>query len=337
MGDNNSLLKPYQKTAGALLFFDLVSYATLAPSGHNTQPWRFSIDGNTIRIFPDLTRRLPVVDPDDHALCISLGCALENLILAANNAGYDTEVSYFPTSEAQECIVVQLKEGFKAQDDKLFRAILDRQSTRSTYDGKPIPHEHLRMLEDASKQEGVVLKLIIQSKEIEPIIQFVKQGNHAQFNDKAFVQELVSWIRFNKKEAEQHQDGLACYAMGSPSVPRWLGKIVFGLMASGEKQASICEKAIRSSSALMIFIAQTNNRTNWVRLGQSFERAALTAASLNIRMAHLNMPCEVLSVRSRLAEHLKLPDTHPLLLLRIGYAQAMPRSQRRAVKEVIVS
>jgi hypothetical protein len=318
-------------------FIELINYATLAPSGHNTQPWRFSIDGNTIRIFPDLTRRLPVVDPDDHALYISLGCALENLILAANNAGYDTKVSYFPTSEPQECLVVQLKEGFKAQDDKLFRAIIERQSTRSTYDGKPIPQEHLRMLEDASRQEGAALMLITLPEDIEPIILFVKEGNCAQFNDKVFVQELVSWIRFNKKEAEQHQDGLASYAMGSPSVPRWLGKIVFGLMASGEKQASICEKAIRSSSALMIFIAQTNNKTTWVKVGQSFERVALTATSLNIRMAHLNMPCEVVSVRAKLAEHLGLPDTHPLLLLRIGYAQAMPRSPRRAVKEVIIS
>lgn len=316
---------------------ELINYATLAPSGHNTQPWRFSIDGNTIRIFPDLTRRLPVVDPDDHALYISLGCALENLILAANNAGYDTEISYFPTQEPQQCLVVQLKEGFKAQDDRLFRAIIERQSTRSLFDGKPIPQEHLRMLEDASLKEGVIFKLITQPGDIEPIIQLVKEGNRAQFNDKAFVQELVSWIRFSKKEVEQHQDGLASYAMGSPSLPRWLGKIFFSLMASGEKQASICEKAIRGSSALMIFIAQTNNRTNWVNLGRSFERVALTATSHNIRMAHLNMSCEVVSVRTKLAEHLGLPDTHPLLLLRIGYAQAMPRSPRRAVKEVIVS
>jgi hypothetical protein len=193
------------------------------------------------------------------------------------------------------------------------------------------------MLEDASNQEGVVFKLIIQHNDIEPIIQLVKEGNRAQFNDRAFVQELVSWIRFSKKEVEQHQDGLASYAMGSPLVPRWLGKIFFSLMASPEKQASICEKAIRSSSALMIFIAQTNNKTTWVKLGQSFERVALTATSLNIRMAHLNMPCEVVSVRAKLAEHLRLPDTHPLLLLRIGYAQAMPRSPRRPVKEVIVS
>lgn len=314
----------------------IINYATKAPSGHNTQPWRFSVGANTIRIFPDLTRRLPVVDPDDHALYISLGCALENLILAANNAGYDAEISYFPISEQQECIVVQLKEGFKAQDNKLFELIAVRQSTRSQFDGKPIPQEHLRMLEAAGKQESVIFKLIIQPNDIEPIIQFVKEGNRVQFNDKAFVQELVSWIRFSKKEVAQHQDGLTSNAMGSPSVPRWLGKIFFSLMASPEKQALICEKTIRHSSALMIFVAQANDKTTWVKVGQSFERVALTATLLNIRMAHLNMPCEVVSVRAKLAEHLRLPYTHPLLLLRIGYAEPMPRSPRRAVKEVII-
>mgnify|MGYP000196789740 CR=1 FL=1 len=62
---------------------DVIRYATLAASGHNTQPWRFSGDGGTVTIRPDLTRRTPVVDPDDHHLYASLGCAAENLKIAA--------------------------------------------------------------------------------------------------------------------------------------------------------------------------------------------------------------------------------------------------------------
>ena len=74
--------------------FDFVRYATLAPSGHNTQPWRFSIGENRIDIRPDLSRRTPVVDPDDHHLFVSLGCAAENLILAAGARGRPGEL-YF--------------------------------------------------------------------------------------------------------------------------------------------------------------------------------------------------------------------------------------------------
>ena len=71
----------------------LVSKATKAPSGHNTQPWRFRQNGSAVEIHPDFDRRLPVVDPDDRELFVSLGCATENLCLAAQTKGYKSAVS----------------------------------------------------------------------------------------------------------------------------------------------------------------------------------------------------------------------------------------------------
>ena len=66
----------------ALLRQELVRYATLAPSSHNTQCWKFRVEDNAIAILPDLARRTPAVDPDDHHLFVSLGCAAENLVQA---------------------------------------------------------------------------------------------------------------------------------------------------------------------------------------------------------------------------------------------------------------
>src|SRR5918995_7363025 len=71
---------------------ELVRYATLAANGHNTQPWKFAIKENAIEIHPEYTRRLPIVDPHNRELWISLGCALENLIVAACALGYIPEV-----------------------------------------------------------------------------------------------------------------------------------------------------------------------------------------------------------------------------------------------------
>jgi nitroreductase len=65
------------------LLQELVRYATLAPSSHNTQCWKFKLGGHAVSILPDLTRRCPAVDPDDHHLLASSGCAAENLVLAA--------------------------------------------------------------------------------------------------------------------------------------------------------------------------------------------------------------------------------------------------------------
>lgn len=54
---------------------DFVRFATLAPNSHNTQPWKFRLGDDTIDVIPDFSRRTPVVDPDDHHLYVTLGCA----------------------------------------------------------------------------------------------------------------------------------------------------------------------------------------------------------------------------------------------------------------------
>ena len=71
----------------------LIEQAVKAPSGHNTQPWTFRIKETEIDILPDFTKTLPVVDPDNRELFVSLGCATENLCVAAAHKGYETMVS----------------------------------------------------------------------------------------------------------------------------------------------------------------------------------------------------------------------------------------------------
>ena len=80
----NEIRRPVEKNGNKLR--ELVRLATLAPSSHNTQPWKFKIAADNIRIYPDLTRRIPAVDPDDRELWISLGSTLGNLLAAASNA-----------------------------------------------------------------------------------------------------------------------------------------------------------------------------------------------------------------------------------------------------------
>lgn len=76
---------------------DLVRYATRAPNGHNTQPWRFRLAEGRIDVAPDLSRRTPVLDPDDHHLFVSLGCVAENLALAGAARDLPGEVAFNPT------------------------------------------------------------------------------------------------------------------------------------------------------------------------------------------------------------------------------------------------
>ena len=181
-----------------------VRHATLAPSGHNTQPWRFSLKEDSIRIFPDFARRLPVVDPDNRELYISLGCALENLVISAKYAGYDSEIEYFPAGEHSECLLVTLKRINAAEDNILFQAIPKRHTNRREYNKQQIPRADLNKLESVPKENGVTSLMLTEPRAIEQIIELVKEGNRIQMNNDAFMAELISWIRFSDSEAEKH-------------------------------------------------------------------------------------------------------------------------------------
>jgi len=82
----------------AAVLLELVRHATLAPSSHNTQCWKFRIEQSSISILPDLSRRCPAVDPDDHHLFVSLGCAAENLLQAAGAHGLSAQPDFDPAT-----------------------------------------------------------------------------------------------------------------------------------------------------------------------------------------------------------------------------------------------
>lgn len=319
---------------------ELISFAVRAPSGHNTQPWQFSVDRDIIRIYPDLSRHLSVVDPDNHALFISLGCALENLSIAAAHQGLSARTDYFPPDEPKECLRVHLCGGAQENVEALFRAIPARQSNRGIYDGRAINESDLERLLEANPCESVMVRSFrVGHPDIEPIIGFVREGNIAQFNEPAFVRELVSWIRFSRREASEQRDGLTAQALGFPAIPRWLGYWIMTKRVKPESEAARQEKAIRSASALLLFIVRDHDKRHWVDLGRSFERVALVATSLGIAHAHVNMPCEVEPIRGRLAAHLALNSgEQPLLLIRLGYTRKRPPpSPRRPIDQVIMT
>ncbi len=100
---------------------DFVRYATLAANGHNTQPWKFRIAEDSVSILRDLTRRTEVVDPDDHHLFVSLGCAAENLLISAKTYGRPGDVRVISDENA----VIEIGLGIGAeQKTQLYDAIL---------------------------------------------------------------------------------------------------------------------------------------------------------------------------------------------------------------------
>lgn len=311
----------------------LVGHAILAPSSHNTQCWRFRLGPSHIEILPDWGRRCPVVDPDDHHLFVSLGCALENLLQAASALGLRGEAHY--RGEAGGSVMVTLDAGPMARS-ALFEAIATRQSTRGLYDGRPLSSIELRSLEAAGTGSGVQVVLLTERAVMERVLALVVEGNRAQLGDPAFMRELKHWVRFNARQARATGDGLFAACAGNPPLPAWLGRTLFERLVSVERENAKLVRQVRSSAGLAVFVSDVDTPTHWIEVGRAFERFALQATVLGVRTAHLNQPLEVPALRSELAAVLGLKRGRPDLLVRFGRGPLMPRAFRRAVRQVIV-
>ena len=315
------------------LLRELVRYATLAPSSHNTQCWKFHLADDAISLLPDLARRCPAVDPDDHHLFVSLGCAAENLIQAALAHGFNGHADF--DAAGGNVLRVALAPT-RPVASTLFQAIPARQSTRGEYDGQPLAASELELLARAGRGNGVGVILLSERQAMEKVLEYVVQGNTAQMNDPAFVAELKKWIRFSTAEAVQTGDGLYTASSGNPALPGWLGSLLFGLFFTPQNENDKYAKQLRSSAGIAIFVSDTPGPAQWVEVGRCYERFALQSAALGIRNALINQPVEVASLRPQFADFLGVGERRPDLVVRFGRGPKLPSSLRRPVQAVLV-
>jgi nitroreductase len=314
-------------------FATLIHYATKAPSGHNAQPWKFAINAtNIVKILPDHAKALPIVDASKRELYISLGCALENLYIAAPHFGY---AAHIEKQNAQE-IAIRLEKTPDVPKSELFFQIEKRQTNRRIYQDKTIPDEIIWRLQTLPMQENNrVHCFAISSPAARTIGEYVARGNQAQLGDSAFRQELLHWLRFNSGEARAG-DGLTHKVMGFPPTPRFLGKRIVSAFLKPDRQNASELKKINSASHLAVFTTQNNTATQWIDLGRSLERFLLTATGFGIASAYINQPCEIASLARELASKIPaLNNEHPAIALRMGYADPAPRAPRKNVEEII--
>ncbi|MGJ4913102.1 Acg family FMN-binding oxidoreductase [Bradyrhizobium sp. SZCCHNR3003] len=309
---------------------DVIRYATLAANSHNTQPWRFRVTRDAIEIMPDPSRRTPVVDPDDHHLFVSLGCAAANLAIAADASGRPGEIS----SDGR-MVRYSFTNG-TAHDDARLAAIVRRQSTRAEYDGRAVPLGDLAALQAASAMPGVDLAIITAPAAIAAIRDLVVAGNDAQMHDAAFLRELKSWLRFNPRSAMETGDGLFAAASGNPSLPTALGGLAFDQLFNAASENDRYARQISSSAGVAVFTAEQADASHWIRAGQACQRFALEATRLGLKLAFVNQPVEVAALRPELARVVGT-SRRPDLVLRFGYGPALPFAPRRRVADVLGS
>jgi nitroreductase len=309
---------------------NVVRCATLAANSHNTQPWRFRVTERAIDILPDFARRTPIVDPDDHHLFVSLGCAAANLAIAAAASGRLGEIAVAPDHSG---VRYEYDRGSPSADP-LLAAIAKRQSTRAEYDGRAVSVADLATLQSAGAISGTHLVIVNDRAQMNRIRDLVVAGNNDQMADAAFMNELKQWIRFNPRRAMASGDGLFSAASGSPSLPTPVGNFVIDRLFNAKPEGDKYARQINSSAGIAIFIGEREDREHWIKTGQACQRFALAATSLGLKLAFINQPVEVVRLRGELAGMVgttKRPD----LVLRFGYGSALPYSPRRPVASVM--
>jgi hypothetical protein len=310
---------------------ELIRFATLAANSHNTQAWTFRVAGNRIDILPDLTRATPVVDPDNHHLFVSLGCAAENLSVAAASRGMAGKVSFDPSTSALTFAHVT----GAVTDTALSDAVPLRQSTRGRYDASTLTTGALGLLAVAARDPEVALILITDPAQMGKLADLIAAANTAQIDDPAFMTELKSWMRFNPRRALLTGDGLFSATSGNPNLPDWLGPTMVNWMFTPESDNDKTAAKITSSAGLAVFVSAKEDPAHWIKTGRACQRFALQATALGLKHAFLNQPVEVASYRAELAALIGMPGHRPDLVMRFGRGDAMPFSARRPVDAVM--
>lgn len=308
----------------------IVRSASRAPSGHNTQPWKFSFTGHTLTIIPDFDQSLPVADPDHRELWISLGCAAETAMTAARYYGYipETEIVH---DNASATLRIELRAADTEGDRELFPFIASRQTTRNLYEARSVPAEDLKILEQSANEAGSRVTLFTGKDEISSFKPFIAEAVRHQFGNPAFKNELIRWMRFSEKEAMKKGDGLYTACNGIPSMGRLAGSVVVKLALNAGSEEKRLMAQIDRTAAVALFSSPGDNCDDLIQLGISFQRFALTATKLNICHSHINTPCQVPPVRDRMVREMGITTGLPQLLIRLGYSDKMAFSFRRSI------
>ncbi|AOJ76443.1 Acg family FMN-binding oxidoreductase [Burkholderia ubonensis] len=313
----------------------LLAYAVLAPSSHNSQPWRFIVDGATILVCADRMRALPVVDPFDRELIISCGAALLNLRVALVHAGFAHMIGAFPSDVDPDllALVRVCDDGYSdAALGALFEAIPERVTTRAPFEASAVPDDLQQALIAAGVAEGAEVACIDALANRARVAELVAEADRQQFADPRFRRELASWI-----DPRRHTDGMPAFAAGVPTLLDFAAPVVTMAVRTfdlGNGLAALHHQLVGASPLLVCIATARDDRDAWLAAGQALERMLLVAARAGYTASYLNQPIETAALRKQLA-HLFDLGGEPQLLLRVGRGPHAPHSPRRPLDEVI--
>jgi nitroreductase len=338
----------------------LVRSAILAASPHNTQPWLFKVAPSAIELHIDTGRNVGALDPFLREEHLGMGCALENLLLAAPANGYAATITLQPgklgpiPSEPQPQLLarVDLAAGTR-EESELYKAIPRRHTNRGPYDPqKPVPNDLVEALEHLPDDlSDTKLFLFTAQADRKKIVELSSAANQEIYSDPNVQRGSERWVRLKWSEVQRYRDGLTIDAFGLPPIADAMAKMMTpGMLAWA---ASHSEKNgysnLMLSAPLIGFIAVRDryDREQCLRAGRLWQRAHLLATARGLAARPCNEAVEMVDhelALSRPASRDALlnqitgdPTWQPTFVFYSGYPTLMAHaSPRRPVEAVVL-
>jgi len=330
----------------------LVRAAVLASNAHNTQPWLFRVEPTGIDLFADTTRGTGANDPLGRELVISLGCALENLLLAAAPNGFLATPTLFPDpAELKHVARVDLTPAAPA-GSPLYGAIPNRHTNRAAYTEVPIGAETLAAMTDLNDTADVALVWLTTPEEKAAFGALTIAATEAFTADTEQSVDSFAWWRNDWDEMQRLKDGLTLDAAGLPPLTRALVKMMPDISRAESDQAwlkSTREPQLATAAAFGIVVGRDHRAAaQRIEAGRLFQRLHLWATAEGMAMQPINQTVErrdrELSaglspdIGTALDAPMPEPGWQAMMPFRIGYPGETPlKSPRRPAAEVVVA
>ncbi len=351
--------EPWQSWADGEGTTKLIHAAVLAANAHNTQPWRFRIGRDEIAVFADLERNIGSFDPFRRELHQSIGCALENIALAAQAQGQKAQIEMAPgrlslappagTADPEPIATIKLAPAEQAESE-LYRAIPQRHTHRGVYrPDKPVPEAMQAEMHACISAELPVSLFLFSGDATAPLAKLIIASTRAIIEDRQMADDNAKWFRFNSDAVELHRDGLTLDTNVMAPLQH-LGAKLFppsDEAANSSWRDTTAKVHLRAAPLLgMIAVPDLYDQRMALAVGRIWQRLHLLLTARGLVAQPLNQPAarvdreRELNMRAAtgaaLAEITGDAAWQPTFIFRAGYADRMaPPSPRRPVAAVI--
>jgi hypothetical protein len=310
----------------------VLGFAILAPSTHNSQPWRFRIEGESCKIFYDPNFKIPEADPLGRDLYISMGCMIENLAIAANYFGIFKDLKIDPRDEFIGEIFFQ-QNGQRNNDlEYLIDAIPKRVNVRGLFDAKPLTGIQAQML-SLNKDGRIKMDFLTDPEKIKKLASVTAEGLRLAYKKSSFRREMSGWMNNN---LSAKKTGLPGYSLRMPFLLSFIIPILVRFFDISPRLAKLNYKSMASAPFVCILSSGKSSPDVWLEVGRLAERVMLQLNSQGIRTSIFVASIEVGDLYKKVQEVTGI-NLVPQFLFCAGYmGDVQGHSPRQGIDKVLL-